>query len=283
LETHKQALSKVELQEAMKDINLCALVNESRKEHGFAKHKQTGQYRHPTKQQYTHSKRRHEVELIKKTCNCPHSYNTNTFSAYQPTNASHLSSLQVIQQYKKWNMLFGPPTDTTRITIDAQQHLKTARMLNVLTKSRPCQNIRDLYRYKCGYGPCVIFQKDALFQNENEEIERRYPDFQEQMNALQIRRGETTMSVDRRTEGNKYAFVPGDIVAVNEGFKVAINGGCYKLISHMNPAKMEVAAMYLGSGSMKKEVKKIIADIFTFYPHLSKYILAVLSRILEHL
>lgn len=45
LETHKQALSKVELQEAMKDINLCALVNESRKEHGFAKHKQTGQYR----------------------------------------------------------------------------------------------------------------------------------------------------------------------------------------------------------------------------------------------
>ena len=122
-------------------------------------------------------------------------------------------------------MLFGPPTDSTRSTIDAQQDLRTARMLNVLTKSRPCQNIRDLYRYKCGYGPCVIFQKDALFQNENEEIERRYPDFQEQMNALQIRRGETTTAVDRRTEDNKYAFVPGDIVAVNPGVNEGLPSG----------------------------------------------------------
>ena len=216
LKTHIQAFDAVGLQDTTKSLNLYAFVNESRKEHGFAKHKQTGQYRHPTKQQCIHSKGQNEVELIKKTCKCPHSYHTNTFTAYQPTHASQLSSIEVIKQYGKWNKLLGPK-DTSTTTDIQKQDLKTAMMLNVLTKSRPCQNIRDLYRYKCGYGPCIIFQRDALFLDDNEEIIRHYPDFQQQMDAIQIRRGEIITAVDRRVEGNKYVFLPGDIVVVNPG------------------------------------------------------------------
>ena len=137
LKTHVQAFDAVGLQDISTD----------------------GQHRHPTKQQYIRSKGQNEVELIKKTCKCPHSYHTNTFTAYQPTHASQLSSIEVIKQYGKWNKLLGPKDTSTTIDIQ-KQDLKTARMLNVLTKSRPCQNIRDLYRYKCGYGPCVIFQGD---------------------------------------------------------------------------------------------------------------------------
>ena len=214
--THVQAFDAIRLQDTTKSLNLYAFVNESRKEHGFAKHKQTGQYRHPMKQQYICSKGQNEVKLIKKTCKCPHSYHTNMFTAYQPTHASQFSSVEVIKQYGKWNKLLGPK-DTSTTTDIQKQDLKTARMLNVLTKSSPCQNIRDLYRYKCGYGPCVIFQRDALFQDDNEEIIRPYPDFQQQLDAIQIRRGEIITAVDRRVEGNKYVFLPGDIVVVNPG------------------------------------------------------------------
>lgn len=37
-------------------VNLYAFVNESRKEHNFVKHKQSGQYRHPTMQKYSKQK-----------------------------------------------------------------------------------------------------------------------------------------------------------------------------------------------------------------------------------
>lgn len=83
---HTQSFGQADLHDVLDKFNLYAFVNEFRKEHGFAKHKQNGQYRHPTLQQYVRSKDRHEVELIKKTCQCPHVYHTNTFSAYQPSN-----------------------------------------------------------------------------------------------------------------------------------------------------------------------------------------------------
>ena len=54
---------------------------------------------------------------------------------------------------------FSPPSNQP--SQESRQELKVTRMLNVLTKSRPTQNVRDLYRYKCGYSPCVIFQKDV--------------------------------------------------------------------------------------------------------------------------
>jgi hypothetical protein len=40
-------------------------------------------------------------------------------------------------------------------------------MLNVLTKATPTQNIKDLYRYKCGYGRRVLFHKDVLLEDGN--------------------------------------------------------------------------------------------------------------------
>lgn len=96
LEAHIQSFDILEHQDILAGLNLYAFVNESRKEHGFAKHKQSGQYRHPTMQQYMQSKGRHEIELIKKTCKCPHAYHTNCFSAYQPTHSSSLSSVDTI-------------------------------------------------------------------------------------------------------------------------------------------------------------------------------------------
>ena len=203
LETHAQVYN----------INLYALLNESTKEHGFAKQKQSGQYRHPTKKQYVHSKGQHEIETIKKTCKCPHSYLTNTFSAYQPSHASNLASLQVVDQYKIWHNQFHPKD--TAPTAEMKESLKKARMLNTLTKANPTQNIRDLYRYKCGYGPCTIFQKDALLEDGN-DVSRHYPDFEKLMKELEVRRGESA-STDRRIDSGDYLFVHGDIVIVNPG------------------------------------------------------------------
>lgn len=74
LEAHYQSLELVEMHDVLDKFNLYVFVNESRKKHGFAKHKQKGQYRHPTLQQYVRSKDRHEVKLIKKTCQCPHAH-----------------------------------------------------------------------------------------------------------------------------------------------------------------------------------------------------------------
>ena len=87
LETHVQVnvFEMVGLADTINNINLYALVNESTKEPGFAKQKQSGQYRHPTTKQYVQSKGSHEIETINKTCQCPHSYHTNTFIAYQPS------------------------------------------------------------------------------------------------------------------------------------------------------------------------------------------------------
>ena len=101
LEAHIQSLELLELHDVLANLNLYAFVNESRKEHGFAKHKQKGQYRHPTVHCYVQSKGHHEVELIKKTCTCPHAYHTNTSSAYQPSNRSSLSSVKTTALYKK--------------------------------------------------------------------------------------------------------------------------------------------------------------------------------------
>jgi hypothetical protein len=78
-------------------MNLYAFTNKSRKEHNFAKHKQSGQYRHPTLQQYSRAKGCEE-EQIKTLCECPHSYHTNTFQAYQETHKSPLSSISVIKE-----------------------------------------------------------------------------------------------------------------------------------------------------------------------------------------
>lgn len=64
LEAHIQSLELLEENHVLNYLNLYAFVNESPKEHGFAKHKPKGQNRHPTVQQYVHSKGHHEVELV---------------------------------------------------------------------------------------------------------------------------------------------------------------------------------------------------------------------------
>lgn len=133
LEAHIQSFEMLGRPDILTGLNLYAFVNEFRKEHGFAKHKQTGQYRHPTQQQYVRSKGHYETELIKKTCQCPHSYQTNSFSAYQPTHSSSLSCVETIVQYKKWSEKFAPLSRMQPRQTSLGENLKVARMLNVLT------------------------------------------------------------------------------------------------------------------------------------------------------
>lgn len=198
-------------------------MNESGKEHGFAKHKQKGQDRHPTVQQYVHSKGHHEVELTKKTCQCPHAYHTNTFTAYQPSHNSCLSSVKTIAQYQQWREQFC--LKQQQVTNEQRKEdFKEARMLDVLTKARPSQNIRDLHRYRCGYGPSVIIQKDMLFLSSADECQLCFPAFSELMRELEIRRGENTTEIGCAPSSD-YLFGPGDIVAVNPGTDDGIPSG----------------------------------------------------------
>ena len=62
LESHIRAMDELGMDTP--NVNLYAFANESRKKHNFAKHKQSGQYRHPT-MQYSRTKSGHE-EVIKK-------------------------------------------------------------------------------------------------------------------------------------------------------------------------------------------------------------------------
>lgn len=150
--------------------------------------------------------------MIKKTCECPHSYHTNTFSAYQPTHASNLSSTVVVSLYKNWSEQFHPKE--IPLTTELKADLKKASNYNVLTKSNSTKNVRDLYRYKCRYGPCVIFQKDALSEDGN--VARHYPDFSKLMENLSVMRSNSN-SADtcRRVTGSDYLFLSGNIVIVN--------------------------------------------------------------------
>ena len=146
-----------------------------------------GQYRHPMVQQYVHRKGHHEVELIKKTCQCPHAYHTNTFTAYQPSHNSCLSSVKTIAQNQQWREQFCPKQQ--QVTNEqTREDFKVARMLDVLTKARPSQNIRDLHRYRCGYGPCVIIQKDILLLSSADECQLCFLAFSELMRELEITR-----------------------------------------------------------------------------------------------
>ena len=67
-----------------------------------------------------------------------------------------------------------------------KEDFKVARMLDVLTKARPLQNIRDLHRYRCGYGPSVIIQKDMLLLSSADECQLCFPAFSELMRELEI-------------------------------------------------------------------------------------------------
>ncbi|XP_048577005.1 uncharacterized protein LOC116614083 [Nematostella vectensis] len=102
------------------------------------------------------------------------------------------------------------------MTDQCKQDLKIARMLNVLTKAKPTQNVRDLYRYKCGYGPCVVFQKDMLLQDVTNN-RSHYPAFDQLMSELQVQRDENRVQEHGRVQSDNYLFVPGDIVAINPG------------------------------------------------------------------
>jgi hypothetical protein len=218
LQKHLKALESAGLGDMVPSLNLYVFTNESRKEHGFAKHKQSGQYRHPTKQRYCHSKGSHEIELIKKTCQCPHSYHANSFSSYQPTHKSSLSSVDTITKYsnKELNVVCSTP-----LSEEEKERLKVESMLNVLTKSRPTQNIRDLYRFKCGYGPQVLCQKDAIF---NDTAEQHYPSFAELMKSLEVQRANSGFIQDN-TRPDEYVFGPGDIGVVNPGIDNGVPSG----------------------------------------------------------
>ena len=151
MESHIQSFELLEMQDVLTNFSLFAFVNESRKEHGFAKHKQKGQYRHPTQQQYVHSKGRHEIELLKKICQSPHAYHTNSFSSYQPTHQSGLSSVKTIAMYKKWSEKFHPHKEK----ISCKEAKRISKLQECLM-SLPSQD-----HPKTSGSPCVVTLKSA--------------------------------------------------------------------------------------------------------------------------
>ena len=221
LESHIRAMDELEMDTA--NLNLYAFVNESRKEHNFAKHKQSGQYRHPTMQQYSRTKSGDEEEVIKKTCRCPHSYHTNQFQAYQASHKSDLPSVTVIKEFKRIKDDLRPEQvnliQTERDKV--KEDLKKARALNTLTKAVPSLNARDIYRSKCGFAPCVVDQLDCtLFQPSDANL-RYFPSFQQLMSEIS-----TNDNVSTTTGVNEdYNLIPGDIVAVNPGTEDGIPSG----------------------------------------------------------
>lgn len=123
--------------------------------------------------------------------------------------------MKTVTQYQQWSKQFCPQQQLVT-NEQTEEDPKVARMLNVLTKARPSQNIRDLCRYKCGYGPCVTTQKDMLLQGGLDGCQLCFPAFDEPVRALEIRRGENTTEIGR-VPSTDYLFVPGDIAAVNPG------------------------------------------------------------------
>ena len=124
LEVHIQSFELLEENDVLDNLNLYAFVNESRKEHGFAKRPVQTSYCSTVCTQQS----RHEVELIKKTCQCPHAYHTNTFSAYQPSHNSRLSSVQTVTKYQEWSKQFSPQQQLVA-NEKTKEDLKVARML----------------------------------------------------------------------------------------------------------------------------------------------------------
>lgn len=59
-------------------------------------------------------------------------------TAYQPTHSCQLSSIDTIGHYQKWMSEFGPQHQV--LTDQCKEDMKLARMLNVLSKSKPTQN-----------------------------------------------------------------------------------------------------------------------------------------------
>ena len=67
-----------------------------------------------------------------------------------------------------------------------------------------------IYRYKCGYSPCIIIQKDTLLQGSGHECELHFPAFENLMKELQVQRGENgslPLQVGR-VQSAEYLFVP---------------------------------------------------------------------------
>ena len=218
LESHICAMNELDMDTT--NVNLYAFVNESRK-HNFAKHKQSGQYHHPTMQQYSRTKSGDEV--IKKTCRCPHSYRTNQFQAYQASHKSNLSSVTVIKEFKRIKDDLRPEqvnmTQTERDKV--KEDLKKARALNTLTKAMPSHNARDVYWSKCEFAPCVVAQRDCtLFQPSDVNL-RYYPSFQQLMSEIS-----TSDNIHTTTGVNEdFNLILGEIVAVNSGTEDGISSG----------------------------------------------------------
>ena len=101
--------------------------------------------------------------------------------------------------------------EKARVTED----LKTVRTLNKLTTAAPSQNVRDLYRAKCWYAPCIIHQLDCLLLEDADARQHYFPSFQQLMEELNEENPPTQTPIAVRNEN--FALVPGDIVAINPG------------------------------------------------------------------
>ena len=79
------------------------------------------------------------------------------------------------------------------------------------------------------------------------------------MDAMQIRRGETTVIVDRRVEGNKYVFLLGDIVVDNPGVNSSKNSStCVNEENQRRPAENFSSFYSTAVRSLKEKSHKLM-------------------------
>ena len=112
-------------------------------------------------------------------------------------------------------------TSQDKEKVDAD--LKIARSLNSLTKAVPTQNIRDIYRARCGFAPCIVHQRDTITFEDQDALLRYYPSFEELMKEMSTKANEPFQFNTVSIQNESNFLVPGDIAAVNPGTEDGIH------------------------------------------------------------
>ena len=75
---------------------------------------------------------------------------------------------------------------------EMEDELRVAKQLNVLTKAKHSQNVRDLHRHKCGYGPALPV-KEMLFYKKT--LHTSFPEIDELMRNLDVQIGRVGLAL----------------------------------------------------------------------------------------
>jgi hypothetical protein len=130
--------------------------------------------------------------------------------------------VSLIKEYREIKTLVSPVYH--QLSQELKTDLRKATAINSVTKAVPTQNIRDIYRSKCGFPPCIVHQVDTMSSSVDDENMRHYPSYRELMEQLSLGDSQQTQ-VNAHNHSASYNLIPGDIVAVNPGTDNGIPSG----------------------------------------------------------